>query len=177
MTRKTTRYARKRAAGHTPRRADSISVSRVYTTRLRPAELAQALDPCRQALQAFREARASYAQWVVLCTAGHVAEAIEDGGIYRGQRQIIDEANAALDAIGARQGREAATWRPGPCRGAELAALADLVAAHSRQLHELTYGEYTRAADLAVARVATGGGAVFRARDGLGGRDWSEVPA
>lgn len=165
MTRKTTRYARKLAAGQATRRADSLSIIRVHNTRLRPDELAKILAPMRHALQAFREARPTFDDWVVLCTAGHAAEAIEDGGIYRGQREIIDEANTALDEISERMGREASAWRPGPCRGTDLTALADLVAAHSRQVHELTYGEYRAALKRATARVASAGGVVFRAEE------------
>jgi hypothetical protein len=119
--------------------ADGLSTSRRFTTRLTPAEIQRILQPCHKALQAMRTASASYHQWVVLCTAGHVAQAIEDGGIITADR-----------------------WTPAACYSHELNALADLVAAHSRQVHELTYKEYTRAADKAVARVATDGGQVFR---------------
>jgi hypothetical protein len=143
-------------------RADGITTTRMHNTRLNPAELARVLQPCRLALQALRAATVSYNQYVVLCTAGHVAQAIEDGGIYRGQREIIEDANTALDAIGARCGRTADQWHPGACYAAELTALGDLIAAHTRQLHELTYREYTSAADKAVARVATVGGLVFK---------------
>lgn len=165
MSRKTTRYARKLAAGQVARRADSLSVISVHNSRLRPDELAKILVPMRQALQAFREARPTFDDWVTLCTAGHAAEAIEDGGIYRGQREIIDEANTALNDISERMGREASAWRPEPCRGTDLTALADLVAAHSRQVHELTYGEYRAALKRATARVASAGGMVFRAEE------------
>jgi hypothetical protein len=154
-----TKPPRRRTTG---RRADGISTARMHNTRLTPAEVARIMQPCQAALQAMRTASATYHQWVVLCTAGHVAEAIEDGGIIRGQREIISDANTALDAIGQRAGVTPDRWAPPTLRGPELQALADLVAAHSRQVRELTYGEYTRATDLAVARVATDGGQVFR---------------
>lgn len=162
MSKKTTLYARKRAMGHAAERNNGITMTRMLNTRLAPREIDRILAPCRAALQAFREARACYEHWVVLCTAAHVAQAIEDGGIVRGQRWLIDEAELALDSIGERCGREADTWSTRPCTGPEIAALVDLVAAHSRQVRELTYGEYKRAADLAVARVATVGGQVFK---------------
>lgn len=158
---KTTPYARKRANGQGPKRCDGITMARMHNTRLSAPELARIMEPCKLALQAFRQASATHRQWVVLCTASHVATAIEDQGIVRGQRQIIEDAAQALEAIGQRCGEENG-WGPTACTGPELSALADLVAAHSRQLHELTYGEYTRAADRAVARVATDGGAVFK---------------
>lgn len=165
MTRKTTPYGRRlarlRAAGVSQKR-DGITTARMHNTRLTPAEVERILAPCHRAVKAFQTGRASHAQWVVLCTVGHVAEAIEDGGVIRGQREIIEEATTVLDAIGERAGRSAEAWKPITLHGPEITALADLVAAHSRQVRELTYGEYTRAADKAVARVTTDGGQVFR---------------
>lgn len=165
MTRKTTphgrRLARLRAAGTSLKR-DGITMAKMINTRLTADEISRIMGPCRAALQALREARASYSQWVVLCTAAHVATAIEDGGVIRGQRCIFTAAEAALDSIGERCGNTAQVWHPRACTGHELTALADLVAAHSRQVHELTYGEYSRAADLAKARVASSGGQVFK---------------
>lgn len=163
MSKKTTRYARKRAMGRATERNNGITMTRMLNTRLTPREIERILAPCRAALAAFQAAEAIYDQWVVLCTAAHVAQAIEDGGIVRGQRWLIDEAEQALDRIGDRSGRAASAWAASACTGPEIAALVDLVAAHSRQVRELTYGEYTRAADLAVARVASEGGQVFRA--------------
>lgn len=173
MTRKTTAYARKRAAGHAARRGDGISITRMHNTRLTRTEIARIMLPCWVALQAVREGRITYKQWVVLCTAAHVARAIEDLGVIRGQREIIDDAERALDDIGQRCGATASAWKPKACTGPAITALADLVSAHSRQVHELTYGEYTAAADKAVARVATDGGQVFRmeATDALGKLD------
>ena len=166
MTRKTTAYARKRAHRARIGASDGITIARMTNTRLTGAELQRVLEPCRRAVAAFRTGSATYQQWVVLCTAGHVAQAIEDGGIIRGQQEIISEADAVLDAIGARAGTTEATWRPTTLHGREITALADLVHAHNRQVRELTYGEYTRSADKAVARVATNGGAVFRMETG-----------
>lgn len=165
MTKKTTphgrRLARLSAAG-TSRKRDGITMAKMLNTRLTADEINRIMGPCRAALQALREARATYSQWVVLCTASHVATAIEDGGVIRGQRGIFTAAEAALDSIGERCGHTAQAWRPSACHGHELTALADLVAAHSRQVHELTYSEYARAADLAKARVASSGGKVFK---------------
>jgi hypothetical protein len=141
---------------------DGIAVARMYNTRLTSAEIERIMAPCRQALAAFRAAVGSFEQWVVLNTVAHVATAIEDGGVIRRQRAIIEQADAALDAIGGRCGNAEHLWHPGACYAHELNALADLIAAHSRQVHELTYGEYTRATDKAIARVASDGGRVFR---------------
>ena len=158
---KTTPYARSRAQRGARQRSDGITTTRMHNTRLSPAEFTRIMEPCRAALAAFRTAQATCAQWRVLCTAAHVARAIEDGGIYRGQREIIASARAALEAISERMGDTPSTWHPSACYAPEITALADLVAAHSRQLAELTYGEYTTAADKAVARVASGRGEVI----------------
>ena len=160
MTRKTSTYARKRR--HTPTRPDTLAVVNMHNTRLTPGEIERILVPCRRALSALMQGVATYNQWVVMCTAGHVAQAIEDSRIISGQREIVEAANNALDAIGDRAGRTENDWRPVTCHGHELLALQDLVHAHSRQVHELTYGEYTRCADLATQRVESVRGTVFR---------------
>lgn len=157
MTRKSTAYARRR----TTRRADGISTARMFNTRLTPKEVARIMVPCKDALAAMRQGQASFPQWLALCTAVHVARAIEDGGVFKGQADMIEPARTALDAIGERAAGTGDTWTPPTCYGHELAALIDLVNAHSRQVHELTYGEYTEATRLAESRVLTIGGAAF----------------
>lgn len=143
-------------------RSDGITIARTLNTRLSEPEVDRIIGTCKAALQALREVRATYQDWATLCTARHVGIAIEDGGIVRGQRWLFEAGEAALDSIGDRCGDTPETWAPRPCTGPELTALADMIAAHSRQVRELTYSEYTRAADLAVSRVETGGGRVFR---------------
>ncbi len=143
-------------------RSDGITIAKVLNTRLSESEVQRIIDTCKAALQALREVRATYQDWVTLCTARHVGIAIEDGGIVRGQRWLFDDGHWALGCIGDRCGDTPETWIPRPCSGPELTALADMIAAHSRQVRELTYSEYTRAADLAVSRVETDGGRVFR---------------
>jgi hypothetical protein len=164
MSRKSTAYGRRRArlisAGHVLEK-DGITMTQVNNTRLSPLEIERIIGRCKAALQALREARATHEQWVALCTARHVGTAIEDSGIVRGQRFLLDLGEAALNSIGDRCGTQQEQWTPGACTGPELSALADMIAAHSRQVHELTYGEYTRAAKKAVARVATKGGQIF----------------
>ena len=144
-------------------RADGLSTALAYNTRLKQRELDRVLIPCKLAVDAFRTGHGTFKHWVILCTAGHVAEAIEDGRVICGQREIIDDANTALDSIGARAGRSEAAWKPPTLRASEIIALNDLYAAHSRQVHELTYGEYTAAYQKAIARTRTAGGQAFEA--------------
>ena len=165
MTRKSTPYGRRTAR---PARmgkslkSDGITITKVLNTRLSEREVQRIIGACKAALQALREVRATYHDWAALCTARHVGIAIEDGGIVRGQRFLFELGEAALDNIGDRCGDTEEAWTPRPCAGPELTALADMIAAHSRQVRELTYSEYIRAADLAVSRVETLGGKVYR---------------
>jgi predicted transcriptional regulator len=159
--RKTTAYARKKASGHAAQRNNGICIANMNNSRLSESEIDRIIKPCKAALQSMREARATYMQWACLCTAVHVAKAIEDGGVVRGQMEIVKAADEALHSIGERCGMTSDEWESRACTGLELGALADLVPAHSRQIHELTYREYTVAADLAASRVATDGGQVF----------------
>lgn len=168
MTRKSTPFGRRTARlarmGKSLK-SDGITITRVLNTRLSESEVLRIIGACKAALQALREARASYQDWVTLCTAHHVGVAIEDGGIVRGQRFLFRLGHSALNSIEDRCGSTAEHWTPRACTGPELTALADMIAAHSRQVRELTYGEYTRAADLAVSRVETTGGRVYRKAD------------
>lgn len=165
MSRKSTPYGRRTARlarmGKSLR-SDGITIAKMLNTRLDEAEVDRIISTCKAALQSLREVRATYHDWATLCTARHVGIAIEDGGIVRGQRFLFDLGEAALDSISDRCGSKPETWTPRPCAGPELTALADMIAAHSRQVRELTYNEYTRAADLAVSRVETMGGRVYR---------------
>lgn len=160
MGRKTSAYARQRAGR---RRADGLSVVRMHNTRLTGPELERALGPGRAALEAMRLACGTLHDWLTLCTAVHVAQAIEDGGVLRGQAEIVAAARDALGAIGQRAGGLGKSWAVPTCYGPELLALQDLMAAYSRGLREVTYGEYERAARLAESRVASVGGVVVRA--------------
>lgn len=165
MTRKSTPYGRRTARMARmgiALKSDGITITRKLNTRLDASEVQRIIGTCKAALQALREVRATYHDWTTLCTAHHVGIAVEDGGIVRGQRFLFQDGEAALDAISDRCGDAPETWTARPCTGPELTALADMIAAHSRQVTELTYGEYTRAADLAVSRVETRGGRVFR---------------
>ena len=168
MTRKSTAYGRRVKRIGTSLACDGITITAKLNTRLSAAEIARVIDPCKAALQAMREARGGFAEWLTLCTAHHVGEAIEDGGVVRGQRALFADADAALDSIGTRCGRHIGQWTPRACTGPELTALADMIAAHSRQIHELTYGEYTKCADKAVARVETARGDVYRSETPTG---------
>ena len=88
------RTARLHAAGITLKR-DGITMARMLNSRLTQAEVERIVAPCRQAVQAFRTGRASHAQWVTLCTAGHVAKAIEDELL----QALIDQGEAAIATV------------------------------------------------------------------------------
>lgn len=142
-------------------RTNPFEQHRAFNTLLTPAERASKLNPPRNSLQQLRTKAATYRDYVELCTVGHNAMAIEDGGVITGQRQIIDEALDALEQIGRRAGAPA-RWTTPTCYGPELVALQDLWHAYSRQLHTLTYAEHKAAEQRALARVVGAQGRVVR---------------
>lgn len=138
---------------------------RAFATRLTPAERQIKLGPPKEALARLRTKTATLADYLELCTAVHNAMAIEDSGVITGQREIIDQAYAALNDIGERAGPvdfDAGTWSPPTCYALELQALDDLWHAYSRQLHEVTYSEFVAAERKALSRVGSGGGLVVK---------------
>lgn len=139
-------------------------------TRLSASELERTLGTMQRAAQAFREARSTYGDWLHLCTALNVGQAIESGGVVRGFAAMLQRAYDTLQSIGTRFDTSAAgdgsTWSATALRHHELAAIDDLLYAYAFQVKEVTFGEYQRAYALAVARVRTDGGAVLRLPSG-----------
>lgn len=161
MSRKTSAYSRKRRQPDRDRCLDSITAARMNNTRLKPAELEKLLSPLRRALASARAGACSYDDLVNFSTAMHKGRAIEDTGVYRGLRTIIDGVEPVLDAIQARA-QANGVWRAPTLYGPEILALDDLVWAYRVMLLEVTYAEFVRADRLAVARVATQGGQIIR---------------
>lgn len=160
MSRKTSAYARRLRRPEAPERLDSITAGRRNVTRLSPHELDKLLGPAQRAVVSARTGAATFDDLVHLSTAMHKARAIDDAGIYRGLRALVDAAEPVLFAIEARA-RASGTWCPPTLYSAEILALDDLVWAYRLMLLEVTYAEFVRAERLAVARVATVGGQVI----------------
>lgn len=160
MSRKTSTYARKRRFAGAHERLDPITVSRLNGTRLTADELDKIHGPIRQAFVQARRGAMTREDWVFLCTGVHKAMAIDDAGIFRGLRSMIDAADEALHAIGERASADG-PWRPPTLYAPEIRVLDDLVWAYRTMLLEVTYAEFVRAERLAIARVASAGGEVL----------------
>lgn len=165
MSRKKTLYARKRLHPEAREKSDGITTARMNVTRLKPAELEMMLEPLRRALASARTGSATFQDFVQLTSAMHKARAIDDAGIYRGLRSMLDTVEPVLDAIGERA-QVTGTWCGPTLYGPEITALDDLVWAYRLMLLEVTYAEFHRAERLAIARVASEGGQVVRLQNG-----------
>ena len=126
-------------------------------SRLTPAELRHITGPMTDAVRAFRRAAGTYADWLRLCTARNVGQAIEDGGVVRGLQEILDDAHTALLQISWRM-ETANGWQPSALHAPEIRAIANLVEKHTFQLRQLSYTEYQTAYRLATSRVRSDGG-------------------
>lgn len=148
----------------TKKRGNGLSVVKVHNTRLTAKEISSTMGRVKAAATALQQGACTFPQWVCLCTAAHVSGAIESGGVIRGQAEIIDDAKTVLTAVGNRAAINGGSeWMPPTCYASEILAIQDLVACHSRQVHEVTYGEYIRATQLARSRVLSAGGQDFHA--------------
>jgi len=124
---------------------------------LTPAELRHITGPMTDAVRAFRRSAGTYTDWLRLCTARNVGQAIEDGGVVRGLQEILDEAHTVLLHISWRM-ETPAGWRPGALHAPEIRAIANLAEKHTFQLRQLSYSEYQTAYRLATSRVLSDGG-------------------
>lgn len=154
-------YAMK-AGGFTHAIADAQS----RAAKLTHKELRGMLDPLHHAITQARRGLLVEQQWLQLCTALNVGQAIEAGGVVRGLTAQLDAAHDALQAISLRatgtvQPYQAAPWKCPTLYATELAALDTLATVHTFQLKQLSYGEYQTAWKLATARVRSDGGQVI----------------
>lgn len=139
----------------------TMTAAMTNASKLTEAEIRGRIIPAHRAVDAFRQGRGTYEQWLILATCVNLGRAIESGGIVRGLLRELEQANATVQAIADRmEQKETAGWRPGALHWQELEALRTLVRVHSFQLHQVSYGEYTEAYRLATARVQSSGGEV-----------------
>lgn len=144
---------------------NAVAEAQSRASKLTHKELRHMLDPTRHAVTQAKRGLLIERQWLQLCTAVNVGQAIEAGGVVRGLTQQLDAAHDALQAIslratGAVLPYKAAPWIRPTLYAAEMAALDDLVTVHTYQLKQISYGEYQAAWRLATARVRSAGGEV-----------------
>ena len=153
-------YAMK-AGGFTNAMADAQS----RAAKLTHKELRNLLDPIRHAVTQAKRGLLVERQWLQLCSALNIGQAIEAGGVVRGLTPQLDAAHDALEAISLRatgtvQPYQTAPWKCPTLYATELAALDELLTVHSFQLKQISYGEYQAAWKLATSRVRSAGGEV-----------------
>ena len=158
-------------SGRKPRRprwlptADTMKLASHRAARLSQAEVAEVMQPLRQAFQALREGVASEWHWSIAASAVNAAKAIERQGVVKGLHEHLRSADAALQAIYTRA-MATGPWRPTPLHWHELDAIHAAVDLHEYQLKQLSRGEVLRAIDKAAAEIRSTGGRVVDVRQG-----------
>lgn len=131
------------------------------SSSLHQEEIERVIKPLQRAVDALRKRTATYDDWLRVASVVNIARAIERQGVVRGLAAELDRCRAEAQAIGDRTGDTDATWQSPTLYASEIAALQDLVRWHRFQLQQLSYGEYSKARDYAVAKVRSSGGQVF----------------
>ena len=141
-------------------RRDTLAIAINGAAKLTPNEIAKTLAPMKEAMVAMREGRGQRRDFEWLCTACHIGQAVEDGGVVRGFETLIDRAYSALNSIEQRAmpSGDEADWQPVILYTPEINALADWVSYFGGQIGHLSWREYTDAYNKAIARVTSNGG-------------------
>ncbi|MDR6521811.1 hypothetical protein J2789_004501 [Variovorax paradoxus] len=151
--------------GRPPRRprrmaVNLVNIAAARATLLTQAERNQVLDPLRGAVAALRRGVATEIEWQLACTAVNIGDAIEKQGVVRGLAEHLHSIDLALFEIGKRA-RAGGEWRSPALYYEERDLMDLLVDLHSHQVKSLSYGEFIRARDKAVAQTSsTPGGRV-----------------
>ncbi|MBO9647391.1 MAG: hypothetical protein J7605_02690 [Variovorax sp.] len=136
-----------------------IGLAKDYATKLTRSELDQVMDPLRDAVAALRRGVATEFEWMVAVTAVNIADAIESQRVVRGLAGHIKEIDRALEGIRARA-MSSGAWRAPALYYEERDSMDLLVDLHGYQLSNLSFGEFGRARDKAIAQTACAGGRV-----------------
>ena len=145
--------------GRPPRRPrpmaiNLVNVAATRATRLTQVELDQVINPLREAVAALRRGVATEFEWQIAVTAVNIGDAIEKQGVVRGLAEHLRSIDLALLEIGKRA-RSSGDWRS-PALYYEERDLMDLLLdLHSHQVKSLSYGEFIRARDRAIAQTAS----------------------
>jgi hypothetical protein len=151
--------------GRPPRRPRPIAVNLMAiaqsrATRLTAAELDVVLGPLRSAVAALRQGVANELEWSLAVTAVNIGDAIETQGVVRGLAGHLRSIDLALQEIGKRA-RSYGDWRPPALYYEERDLLDLLVDLHDHQVKSLSFSEFSRARDKAIAQTrSTPGGRV-----------------
>lgn len=151
--------------GRPPRRTRRMAVNLVdiaaaRATRLTQTERDQVLGALRGAVAALRRGVATELEWQLAVTAVNIGDAIEKQGVVRGLAEHLHSIDLALLEIGKRA-RATGEWRAPALYYEERDLMDLLVDLHNHQVKSLSYGEFIRARDKAIAQTAsTPGGCI-----------------
>lgn len=151
--------------GRPPRRPrpmaiNLVNVAATRATLLTQAELDQVINPLRDAVAALRRGVATEFEWQLAVTAVNIGDAIETQGVMRGLAGHFHSIDLALLEIGKRA-RSTGDWQPPALYYEERDLLDLLVDLHHHQVKSLSFGEFCKARDKAIAQTAsTPGGKV-----------------
>jgi|GEM_PF-966401 len=134
------------------------------SSALDTVEIDRVIKPLQRSVDALRTRTATFDDWLRVASVINIARAIERQGVVRGLAAELDRCRAEAQAIGDRTGDDDATWQSPTLYATEIAALQDLVRWHKFQMQQLSYSEYSKARDYAVAKVRSSGGQGFNVR-------------
>ena len=106
---------------------DTLAIAVNGVAKLTPAEITKTITPMKEAMQAMREGRGLRRDFEWLCTACHIGQAVEEGGVVRGFETLIDRAYIALNNIEQRAAPsgDEQQWKPVTLYAQEINALDD----------------------------------------------------
>lgn len=151
---------------------DPMEYARLNASRLTDDEVERVIGACRRAANRLVEGCGERADWVTLCSALTVGRAVESGGVVRGMTGHFNDIAEHLKAVADRAGEneQPMRWTATDLSFEEVEAVRLLVDLHKTQVAALSYCEYRRAFELAVARVQSGHGEAVNLPTDLMGR-------
>lgn len=141
--------------------ASGIQAANYTNTPLTPAERAVVLNLVKRARHQLATARATYIDYVTLCTARHRCQAANDIGLVRPAGDLLQIAYDVLNTLGQdchRPQTDPQHWTPRALRASELTAIDDMLAVYRTVVRVCTYGEWRRIEELSLRRVRSEGG-------------------
>jgi hypothetical protein len=134
---------------------NTMGVAAAAAAKLRPAAIAEAMEPVRASLAAMQSGTATEDHWCVLAGSVEVGLAIEEQGVIRGLEEHLKAAELTLATIRMRARLGGAIAPQGP---REHEALDTFGWLYERQLQALSAGEWHAAHARAMRRVLGDGG-------------------
>lgn len=153
---------------HGPVASNTMGMAVSRATLLTQAEQTNVLNPAAEGFDRMRRGQATETDWLHLVTICAIGLAVEDGGVVRGLREVLSEADLALAAIGLRAAHTG-TWRAPTLYAAEIQQLQTLLRMHTFQLSQISWGEHRKAWKAAAGSVVANGGRAIKALQGAGG--------